>query len=166
MKRILMTAATAALFVSALAATDLKTFLLRETPKMEKAFMTGDVSYFEKISTKDFTMTEMGQTVDKKTSLDQMKQMNQMMKMKKIKTKLVSAVTKGNVGTAVTTMYAEATMAPMKKGDKSHKMVTEAFYTETWVRVGNGWKVQKIVATKPTKMLMDGKPFDPSKMGG
>lgn len=167
MKRtLLLTACVAGLIGQALAADDLKTFLMKDMPKMEKAFLTGDVSYFDKASTADFTMTEMGRTMTKKESLQQMAEMNKMYKMTKVKVKILSAVTKGNKGTAKTTMHTEMVSLPAKKGDKTHVITTESYYTETYVRVGNSWKIQKIVPTKPGKMLMDGKPFDPPKMGG
>jgi hypothetical protein len=48
---------------------------------------------------------------------------------------------------------------------KPQKMEMHTFTTETYKKVGNKWLVHKIVETKPSMMLMNGKPFDPSKMG-
>jgi hypothetical protein len=148
------------------AADDLKTFLNKESGNLERALLKGDMSYFDRMSTPDFTMTEMGRTSDKKTSLKEMEQMNKMFKMTKVKVRLLSLTTKGDTGIAKTSMHAEMDMMPAKKGDKVHKLVSDAIYDETWVRVGNTWKLKKIVAPTPAKMTMDGKPFDPSKLGG
>jgi hypothetical protein len=43
-------------------------------------------------------------------------------------------------------------------------MVMDMKTKETWVRAGSGWKLRKLEEQGQGKMLMDGKPFDPSKM--
>jgi hypothetical protein len=169
MKRTMMIGLAAMAAASAFsydATKDFKSFLMRTMPKVEKAFLKGDTTFFDKISTDDFTDTEMGQTMNKKQSMAQMKQGMAMMKPSVCDLKLLSCSVKGGVGMAQTMMHMVATMMPMKKGDKAHKMVMDMWENETWVKSGSGWKIQKIAQAKPMKMTMDGKPADPSKMGG
>jgi Tfp pilus assembly protein PilE len=53
-------------------------------------------------------------------------------------------------------------MGPDKK---NHVFGSTSKAVETWVKEGSKWKI-KMIDTKSEKMTMDGKPFDPSKMGG
>jgi hypothetical protein len=147
---------------------DFKKFLDSVIPKLVKAFKTADVKFFETISTADFTETEMGQTVNKKQAMDQMKAMNKMGKVTECSFKVLSAKAANGKGTATTEGHSTMVVKPTKKGDKSHTMKVDMWYVENWVKAGNGWKIKSLTMDPkhPMKMTMDGKPMDPSKMGG
>lgn len=147
------------------ASAEFKKYVSSMMPKILRAIEKCDADFFDKISTSDFTMTEMGRTANKAQSLAEMKQMGQMVKSMKGSMKLLTAKVVDGKGIATTYGKYHSVMKPDQTG-KSHTMDLEIWYTETWVKSGNGWKIQKMVATKPGKMLMDGKPMDPSMMGG
>jgi len=141
---------------------EFKAFMKATIPKLEKAFDTMDLGFFDKISTADFTDKANGQQTKKAEMLAQMKQQFAMTKTLKSNFKLLSTKASGNTGVAMT--WAKATMTTKPQGkEKSHTMVVEMWEKQTWVRDGKSWKIKLLEATKPVKMTMDGKP---SKMGG
>lgn len=134
-------------------------------PKLVRAFETKDVAFFDRISTADFTEKYMGRTMTKKEAMAQMKTEMASVKAIKCSFKILSAKVMGNTGIAMTAGHMTMTSKPMGK-EKSHKMVMDMWEKETWVRSGNGWKIKSLEEAKPMKMMVDGKPMDPSKMGG
>ena len=145
---------------------DFKKFLTGMLPKVVKAFETKNVKFFDSISTADFTETEMGKTMNKAESMAGMSQMFKSAKTIKCSFKLDSSSVKGDTGTAMTSGRMTAIMNPTKPKGKPSTMVADMWMKETWVKDGKGWKIKHIDEAKPSKMTMDGKPFDPSKMGG
>ncbi len=145
---------------------DFKKFMTSMIPKVEKAFKTGDLKFFEDISTADFTEKEMGKTYTKAESMAQMKQGLAMGKPSEVKFKLMSSKVMGNTATAVTSGHMVMMMKAQKPKDKAHRMVMDMWEKQTWVKDGKAWKIKMIEEAKPSKMTMDGKPMDPSKMGG
>ena len=44
-----------------------------------------------------------------------------------------------------------------------HKVATSVLQQETWVRTTDGWKLKSVGSEREQTILVDGKPFDPSK---
>jgi hypothetical protein len=130
-------------------------------PKLENAFHTKNAKFFATISTADFTEKGMGHTYTRKQSMAEMKSMFAQSESIQCSFKILSTMVTGEVGIATTSAHMVAIMKPMKKGDKSHRMVMDMVQKETFVRKGGGWKVKMIEDSKPTKMTMDGKPYNP-----
>ena len=148
------------------ATADFKKFLMSEGQKSMKAFADKNIKYFETMSTADFTMTERGQKMDKKSSMAGLKQWFGMMKSIKASFKLTSAKSDGKTGVATMTSTMVGWTKPTANDKKSHKMEMTGYEKQTWVKKGSSWKLKSIEEAKPGKMTMDGKPFDPSMMGG
>lgn len=130
------------------------------------AYARKDASFFDKCTTADFSYTDaMGKKEDKKTSMMHMKEMFAMSESVKAGFKILGTSVKGNTATANFQGSFTIVSKPGEDG-KKHKMDMTAFTIESYKKSGKGWLIQKIVETKPGKWLMDGKPFDPSKMGG
>lgn len=134
-------------------------------PKIVKALETGDMAFFDSISTADFTEKSMGRTMTKKQSMTRMKTEMAGIKTLKCSFKILSAKVMGNTGVAMTTGHMTMTTKPTAK-QKSNAIVVDVWEKETWVRSGTGWKIKMLEEAKPAKMTVDGKPVDPSKMGG
>lgn len=169
MKRAIIILCAASLAGNAFSAdgnSDFKRFMLRTIPKLERAFDHKDLSFFEKISTADFTETEMGQTYTKAQSMSQMKAGNNQAKSIHAKFKLLTSSVSGNTAMAMTFGHITTVMKPHGPKDKAHRMSMDMWGKETWVRSGKSWMIQKLEEAKPSKMTMDGKAIDPSKMGG
>ena len=145
---------------------DFKMFLMKLLPKAKRAFETKDVGFFDKMSTADFSESMGDKTSTKAQSMAEMKRWFGMSSNIKCSFKLLSAKADGSMGTATFADHMTFNMKPQKKGDKMHKVVMDMWEKQTWVRSGKGWKLKMIGQMKPMKMWMDGKPMDPSKMGG
>lgn len=145
---------------------DYAKFMKAELPKLEKAFNTKDIGYFQKNSTDDFVSKENGRTMNKKESLAQMKQMFGMAQAIKTNFKVVSSSVKGNLGTAMVEGDAILHMKPMKAGEKGQTWQIHMWEKEVWQKVGKTWKMKSIEQSKPPTMKIDGKVVDPTKMGG
>lgn len=159
--------AAAALTTAALAKdanSDFKKFLVQFFPKLEKAFAKMDAAFFDKVTTPDFTETMMGQTMTKQQSLANMKQQSQMMESCKAKFKLLSAKVVNGKGIAASKGSFVMVMKPMSQGAAKQTMTIDMQTQETWVRSGGTWKLQRLVEVGKSKMTMNGKPFDPTKM--
>jgi hypothetical protein len=156
------------LSVAAMAAADANSDFLKFCKDMAKktdaAFAKRDTAFFDKMSTDDFTYTEMGQQQNKKDALKQMKAMFKTSKTIDSKTTVKSSKVTGNTGVCQCVGTFKAVMM-MPNDKKYHKMTGTEYDTQTWVKVGKTWKLSKIVQTKTANMKLDGKPFDPSKMG-
>ncbi len=171
MKRIITILAGSAVICSLALARDesseFKKFMAATLPKAKKAFNSKDLKFFETTAAPDFVEKSMGKTVNRQQSMANMKQMFAGAKSMNCWFELQSASAKGGVGIAMTHSRMTAIMNPMKKGDKkTHAMKGEGWTKMTWVKMGKTWKLKMIEDAKPSKMTMDGKPFDPSKMGG
>ena len=132
--------------------------------KMVKAFETGDVKFFDAISTADFTEKTPEGTKDKASSLSNMKQQFAMTQKMTCKAKPISVKSSGSKATAVVAMKAD--MVIKAPDGKSHTLSMELTETENWVKLGSAWKIKSLVEPKPSKATMDGKKIDPSMLGG
>lgn len=170
MKRLFVGAAFAAFLCSqampADANSEFKAFMMKMQSRVERAFAQKDWRFFESISTPDFTYRERGRTTTRKQSMEQMKQGFAACESMSGKFKLLSSRVSGNTATAMLSGHFVMKLKPTKKGQKGSVMTSDMWTKETWVRSGNTWKIKKIEEVKPSKMTMDGKPVDPSKMGG
>lgn len=142
---------------------DFKRFLKQLLPKLEKAFATKDASWFDKMTTPDFTEVMMGQTMTKQQAMAGMKQQFQTVESCKAKFQILTAKVVNGKGLASAKGNFIMIMKP-GADKKKHTMTMSMKTKETWVRSGNAWKLQKLEEQGQGKMLMDGKPFDPSKM--
>lgn len=144
---------------------DFKKYVAGMIPRIARALETTDIKFFDSISTPDFTEVEGGKTYNKADALNEMKTMKATVKSTKCSMTLTSAKVVGDKGISETYGSFHTVMKPDKTG-KSHTMDVEFWSKQTWVKSGSGWKMQKLEDTKPSKMKMDGKPMDMSKMGG
>jgi hypothetical protein len=141
---------------------DFKKFLAAEEPKAAKAFETENIGYFTACTTPDFTMTAMGKTTKKKESLQSLKMFFDMASNIKASFKMGKVTASADVGTVDTEGNTTYDMTGPDK--KTHKGTMMEWYTETWKKQGNSWKLSKMVSTRPPKMTMDGKPMNPNMM--
>lgn len=114
--------------------------------------------------TPDFVYVEAGQKQDVDTMLSHMKTgIGGMGKVTVAKAKVLSLKEKGSTAMA----KAEHTIGGTMPGPdgKPHVMVIIGSVEETYVKKGGKWKMSKMVWLSQ-KMTMDGKPMDPSAMGG
>jgi len=144
---------------------DFRDFYRHMLPKIEHAFVARDADFFKSIATPDFTEKEMGRTMTGKEAIAEMKGMFAMCKSVKCKLNVVSTKAKGDSATAVSHGVMHSVLKPNGPKDKEHHMNAEMWMKETWVRSGNTWKIKMIEDAKPTKITMDGKPFNPNQMG-
>jgi hypothetical protein len=153
----------AALSLADDAANDLRAFLNRFEPQVVKAFAKKDIKFFERISTSDFKYVDSNKVAqEKKAALEGMKQFFAMSSAIHVKFNRGKIAAKGNSGSVD---YHSIFTSDVKGPDgKNHKMRMETWTTETYRKVKSAWLVAKIQETKPAKISMDGKPFDPSKM--
>ncbi len=146
------------------ALSDFKAYMKAMTPKVIKAFESEDIGFFEKISTSDFKTKEGKVVMDKAASMAQLKQMFGMSSNMKCQFRMVSAkIEKGN-GVVVTDGSYKFDMAT--PDGKSHKATMSQRMTERYRKTPQGWKIYLIENHPGGKMTMDGKPFDPSQLGG
>ena len=144
-------------------ASDLVAFLKKFEPKVQQAFAKEDAAFFEKISTPGFTYVDSaGNTQNKAQSMQGMKQMFAMSTNVKAKFTRGAVSAKGNTGTA---RYKGFFSMDVKGPDgKVAKMTMSTQTVETYRKSGNMWLVHQIKETAPSKMTMNGKPFDPAMM--
>jgi len=153
------------LVVSAQAAT-LKSSILDMNKKVCSALVKGDFKAFEKYTragvTKNFVYTENGKSESYDEMLQQVKQSMSMGKITSANATLLKLDIKGNSATGTTSH----TMKVVTKGGdkKNHTMVVTGKSYETYVKVGDTWKMSKM-AWGSSKMTMDGHALDPTKMG-
>lgn len=142
-----------------------KQYIPKVTQKLTEAFETKNIGIFKMISTDDFTYTDSkGNKTNKEQSL---KGLEQMMNMSKsIKVRIQYGAVKAVAGGVQTDCVMKMTNVMMGPDKKPHTMDSTTWTRELWVRSGKVFKVKSIKDTKPQKVTMDGKPFDPSMMGG
>ncbi|MFI5384893.1 MAG: hypothetical protein ACHQ50_02125, partial [Fimbriimonadales bacterium] len=105
MKRTIFILAGAMLCASAWcgdADSEFKNFMKAMLPKVEKAFLKGDIKFFEDISTADFTESEGGKTLTKAESMEEMKKGLAMGKTTACKFNILSTKVKGETAIAMT----------------------------------------------------------------
>lgn len=157
----------AALSLVAISSADLKSELKEMNARTGNAMVKGDMKSLEAMMkagvTKDFTYTEAGKTMNFSQMMEMMKQSMGAMKVTSAHTDIVTVKEKGNMGVATQKRTLTGIMTTPDK--KTHKMSFGGMTTDTFVKVGKEWKMQKMVWGKNT-MMMDGKPMDPAKMGG
>lgn len=112
----------------------------------------------------DFSMTMMGQKMNTEQAKASMKQWFGMMKDLHAKMTVTSVMSKANMAMVTDSFHMSGHMMNPKT-KKWSKYVDSGMETATWVRMGGKW-MMKSLTMKGEKMTMDGKPFDPSKMGG
>jgi hypothetical protein len=169
MKRILGIVLGAAMCASAFAGdanADFAKFAKEMAPRAKRAFEAKNVKFFESTAAPDFVDKMMGQPMTRKQSMAEMKRMFDESKSIKADLKVLSTKASGNTGVAMTFGHMTIITKPTKQDPKSHKLVMDMWLKETWVRSGKTWKMKMIETAKPMKMMMDGKPMDPSQMGG
>jgi hypothetical protein len=162
---ILIACAACASLSSACHAESFESFYKHYLKQVSRAYETGNEKFFDAIATPDFTETQAGHTVKRQAAFDEMDQQFKLMKHMTCKYVLVSSKVSGNSATTVSRMRAEIVMKPDNSG-KSHVLSLEESDTETWVTAGSTWKLKHVDAAKPTKIVIDGKPFDPADVGG
>lgn len=156
--------ATLAMGTAAFALADgaghLVNFLRRFEPRVCQAFAKEDAAFFEKISTPGFTYVDAtGKTETKAAALAGMKQMFAMSSNIKAKFDRGAVSVNGNTGTA---RYKGHFSMDVKGPDgKTAKMTMETQTLETYQKSGDKWLVHQIKETAPSKMTMNGKPFNP-----
>lgn len=140
---------------------DLINFLRKFEPKVCQAFMKEDAAFFEKISTPGFTYVDAtGKTENKAQSMQGMKMMFGMASNIKAKFTRGAVSVNGNTGTA--RYKGNFSMDVKDPSGKTAKMTMETQTIETYKKSGNMWLVHQIKETAPSKMMMNGKPFNPA----
>lgn len=142
---------------SAAGPSDFKAFMKAMVPKIQKAFATKDVAFFDSIAAPDFVDKSLGQTLGRRQAMKEMKAEMGSVKSMKLDMKLVSAEASGGIGRAVTAGNATFTTKP-GKGGKSHVMSMRFIERQTWVRSGSTWKL-KVLDETMSDGKMDGKPM-------
>jgi len=148
---------------SAKSNSDFNSFMKAMVPKVEKAFTSKDAAFFDSISSADFVDISMGQKLNQKQAMDEMKTSFKATKSMKMTMKLMNTKVSGNTGTAVVSGTATFAMPPGKDG-KAHVMAMNFTENQTWVRTGSTWKL-KVLEEKMNGGTMDGKPM-PKGPGG
>ena len=144
---------------------DFKKWYTAGLPQMKKAMESKNLAFFEKSSTADFTYTTAGQTAKKKDAMAGLKSMFDMTKSLKYSCKITGFKKTKNGIVVNLTNHFEMTMMP-GPDKKTHLMVTDQASQETWKKSGKTWLLTNITDIGKGKSTMDGKPFDPSQMGG
>lgn len=143
---------------------EFKAFMKQMGPKVIKAFETENIGFFEKISTPDFKVQEGKTVMNKQQAMAQMKQMFEMSSNMKAAFRTLSMKLEGRNGVAVTD--GKYTFDMKTPDGKTHKMAMQQKMTEKYRKTPQGWKIFMIINHEGGKMTMDGKPFDPSVLGG
>jgi len=156
------------LVASVFAGDNLKTKIAVMNKEVAASFLKNDgLKTFEKITrgavTSDFKHIGDGQTMGYDQMLTTMKQSMAMLKVTSCKATTSHISEKGNKATSISKHDMRATMTgPDKKNHKFHMWGTTR---DTYSKEVNTWKLA-IMDWSESKMTMDGKPFDPTKMGG
>jgi hypothetical protein len=132
--------------------------------KAAMAFSHKDADGIFRYMTPDFSMTMMGQNMNTAQAKASMKQWFGMMKDLHCKFMLTSVKNNGSMVTVMDKFNMWGTMMDPKT-KKPAKYTDMGSETATWVRMNGHWMMKKLVS-KDEKMTLNGKPFDPTKMGG
>jgi hypothetical protein len=131
------------------------------------AFRSGNskaaVRLLQTTATPDFTTRSRGGQVTTRQQMIRQLQKGPMgiPKGGKITMNLVNLKVNGN--TAVSTSARKVTASQKDPQGKSHTFTVNSVSRDSWVKVGNAWKMKKSEEVSGT-MLLDGKPFDPRAM--
>ncbi len=145
---------------------EFRAFYRTMLPRIAHAFETKDGNFFRMISAPGFTDSDGHRTLNAKESIGEIEAMFHVSQ--SIRCHFYSNGTKatGNTGVAMTFGHMDTIMKPEKPNAKPHRLSMDMWIKQTWIRSGNTWKLLKMEQSKPARMKMDGKPMDPSKMGG
>jgi hypothetical protein len=134
--------------------------------KVSQTFRNRDMAGFEKITrngvTSEFKYVENGKTTDYDGMLNMMKQSFGMLKSIDVARATTSNVVQHN-GTATAKSRHHLVGTMMGPDSKVHKMIMDGTSNDTFRKEDGKWKLASMSWGK-AKMMMDGKPFDPSKM--
>jgi hypothetical protein len=130
-------------------------------PKLERAFETKDIRFFDSVASTGFTYKAFTGEVQKRTdALAGLKQMFAMMDTIDCKFTMGKVSVKGTKATVDATSKFRCTMQnPQTK--KTHKLDTTTYERQSWVKQGGKWMISGIVEYKKPIVLLDGKPVDP-----
>jgi hypothetical protein len=137
--------------------------------KIHACFMRKDADGFAKLVESNvapgFRHIENGRSIDFKTMVSMVKQSFAMFKkVTRSDTVLISLKEKGDRAVAVTSHVMAGTVSG--PDHKPHTMSFSGRTTDTYVKKGGKWLLSSMDWGSSSKMTMDGKPFDPTKMGG
>ncbi|MEP6754605.1 MAG: nuclear transport factor 2 family protein [Chthonomonadales bacterium] len=128
--------------------------------KVMAALKKKDVKGVTNSMTDDAVMKEMGQTMNKKQFETMLTTNLGMIDIVSADVKFSKLVVKGNVAT---TEYVENSKVKVKNpSGKTSLMATESKYKTTFKKIGGDWKMAMSEEVGMPKMMMDGKPFDPT----
>lgn len=145
---------------------EFRKFIAGMVPKATKAFASKDIAFFQKMTAADFSFKQYGRPVSpRKAALGELKMMFDSMKTIKVKDTVLSASAAANVGTVKIASYMIGVSKPTPQDKKARKVEMWSYTRETWTRTPEGWKLKMIEETKPGKMTMDGKPYNPAGGG-
>ena len=163
----LFTVSLALVGITGLANADLRSEITTMNTKICQMMMKGDMKSLDAMMkagmTSNFQYVEGGKTMTYAQMFEQMKASMSMMKCTSATSKLASLKQNGKTATSVEKHMMAGTMTGPDK--KPHKMSFSGTSTNTYVLSGKMWKMSKM-SWGESKMMMDGKPMDPSKMGG
>ena len=130
-----------------------------------EAIKKKDTAFFKASETSDFKMkTGDGKVLNRQQSDAMMAaSFQQMGPVSAVSMKPTSITVKGDTAVAMIVSSVTAKVGDAKSG--MHSMSQTSTEKHLWLRTPSGWKVRRVETVKET-MLMDGKPFDPKKMGG
>ena len=146
------------------ATSDFKKWYMAGLPTMIRAMEHKDFAFFDKVATPDFTMTMNGTTQKRAEALSGLKMSFDMSDKIKYKYKPTTFSVKGGIATVTGFQSGKMSMKP-GADKKKHVMVVSSKTVECWRKSGKSWMIFSITETN-SKMTMDGKPMDPSMMGG
>jgi hypothetical protein len=167
MKAVALTLGFVAL-VSYAQADSLKSQVAASNAKITNAMKKKDFATLSKVMkaavTKDFVYVEDGRSQNFDQMFANMKMgLGSLKKITVCEAKSLSLKQMGNRASGSTRhRLGGSNMGPDKK---EHTLVFSGVSTDSYVKQGSMWKLSKMV-WKTQSMTMDGKPFDPSKMGG
>ncbi len=135
---------------------------------VQKAMLSKDMKSLGKKMksgvTSDFKYMERGQAMNFDTMVKMMDQgMASFAKVTQAKSEILTLKETGK-SAAGTTRHTVSGMI-MGPDKKQHTMLMVGVSSDTYKKVGGKWKMSSM-SWKDEKTTMDGKPFDPSKMGG
>ena len=129
-------------------------------PRMVRSLETGDVKFFDAISTPDFTEKGPDETRNKAQAMDAMSKQFALMKKLTCKVRPISVKSMGSKATVVVWMRSDIVLEDQHH--KPHTLIVETTEAETWVKTDSIWRIKTMTQSKPSKMTMDGKSINRS----
>lgn len=134
--------------------------------KLTRLILTNNAEGTLALETPDFkSKGHDGKVMNGKQLVAQMKQDSAMMKIKTFNIKLAQVSIKGNKADVQTTFTSTAEMMDPSGSGKKHAIGMNGAMSNKLAKTAGGWKFSYL-EEKAGGMTLDGKPFDPSKMGG